>query len=510
MQKIEVPPSLTAHGSKLLQFSPDNKWLLAIRNNNSVYVHRVVCGPDSRSKPYILDKAVELLRLRRSHAAPKPRSGTYGDYDRSIIRAAWSSDSRILVVGDLSGNLDSWVLEGYEDLTLGDEKALQTSKGNLNSNDDDDDDDDDDDYSDEESNPTVTFGQHWIRNPQAGGLPRLPSFPLILSFRPARSPLPPALANGHITIHPTRHNPHPHSHDLPKGEDRLLVVTSLHQVYEFQILAGKLSDWSRRNPPGGLPHDFKVVRDRIMGCIWDVIGERERVWLYGSTWLWMFDLSKDLPIEETASEEGSQPKGDSSELTRKSKKRKRQLRREEQRELTKHTTGAGSRIPDEEISLGVGNKVRRTIGPEESESQWVSLDTREARIRDGDDEDYDSEEASEGMSVLTRLRRAPVENIHDSDRDGGDEAMDGGPSSNGEVVIEGKTEEGPDHWHTFKYRPIIGIVPLGKEAVGDDDVSTNGGNIYVSGPGVEVALVERPMWDLDLPPRYHGDQEWGR
>lgn len=504
VQKIECPANLTAHGVKLLQLSPDLKWLLAIRNDNSVYVHRIVRGSDTISKPEILEKAVELPRLLRNRATPKPRSGTHGDYNRSIIKAAWSSDSRMLVVGDLSGNLDSWVLEGYEDLTLVDERAIQTPKRIPTS----DDDDDDDDDSDEESHPTIIFGQHWIRNPQAAGLPTLPSFPLVLSFRPTRSPLPSALTNGHTTVHPTRHNPYPHSRDLPNGEDRLLVVTSLHQVYEFEILSGRLSDWSRRNPPGGLPHDFKAVRDRTMDCLWDIGGERERVWLYGTSWLWMFDLSKDFSIEQRPSEEDSQPEGDSSQLMKANKKRKRYLRRQERKDLMKNSTGAGSKIPDEEVDVGVGNKIRKTIGPEQSEGQWISLGARESRNQDEDDDGYDSGEASGGMSTLVRLRRAPTGNPQGGNHDGGDEAVNEEPSGNGDVTVGRTANEGPSDWHTYKYRPILGIVTLGQEAVTDDDVTTNGGDDYAPVPGVEVALVERPPWDLDLQPRYNGDQEW--
>jgi len=506
VQKIDGPNNLTTHGSKLLQFSPDMKWLLAIRNDNSVYVHRAVCSTGLKSKPEVLEKAVELLRPLRNYATLKPRSGTHGDYNRSIIKAAWSGNSRMLVVGDLSGNLDSWVLEGYEDLTLVDHKAIQIPKRIPTSDDDDDGDNDDD--SDEESHPTIIFGQHWIRNPQAAGLPTLPSFPLVLSFRPARSPLSPAPSNGHTIVHPTRHNPYPHSHDLSNGEDRLLVVTSLHQVHEFQILAGRLSDWSRRNPPGGLPDDFKAIRDRTIDCVWDIRGGRERVWLYGTSWLWMFDLSKDFSIEQCPSEEVSQPNGDSSHLTKTNKKRKRYLRRQEKIDLMKNSTGAGSKIPDEEVDVGVGNKIRKTIGPEQGEGQWISLETRETRNRDEDNEDYDSGEASGGLSALVRLHRASTGNIHGRSHDGGDEAINGEPSGNGNVTVGRKAKEGPSYWHTYKYRPILGIVTLGQEAVTDDDVTTNGGNVYAPGPGVEVALVERPMWDLDLPPRYHGDQEW--
>ena len=63
-------------------------------------------------------------------------------------------------------------------------------------------------------------------------------------------------------------------------------------------------------------------------------------------------------------------------------------------------------------------------------------------------------------------------------------------------------------WHTYKYRPILGVVALGIEACAEFQSVSNGGDVYAARRGAEVALVERPMWDLDLPPRYHGDQEW--
>jgi U3 small nucleolar RNA-associated protein 4 len=47
---------------------------------------------------------------------------------------------------------------------------------------------------------------------------------------------------------------------------------------------------------------------------------------------------------------------------------------------------------------------------------------------------------------------------------------------------------------TFKYRPILGIVPVAEE----------------EGKPVQVALIERPVWDLDLPPRFENVHHRGR
>ncbi len=61
----------------------------------------------------------------------------------------------------------------------------------------------------------------------------------------------------------------------------------------------------------------------------------------------------------------------------------------------------------------------------------------------------------------------------------------------GEEREEG-SEARPHDWHTFKYRPIMGVVLVGA------------GNEV----GPEVAVVERPVWELGLPGRWEGEQEW--
>ena len=48
-------------------------------------------------------------------------------------------------------------------------------------------------------------------------------------------------------------------------------------------------------------------------------------------------------------------------------------------------------------------------------------------------------------------------------------------------------------WHTFKYRPILGMVPVN----------------MLNRP-LEVILVERPQFDLDLPPRFAGTHDEDR
>ena len=46
-------------------------------------------------------------------------------------------------------------------------------------------------------------------------------------------------------------------------------------------------------------------------------------------------------------------------------------------------------------------------------------------------------------------------------------------------------------WMTYKYRPIFGIVPLN-----------------AADQPLEVALVERPTWDVETPEQYFALEEW--
>lgn len=439
----------------------------------------------------IISKAIDLKRIHRERGKQSLQHGSLGNYDRTIIRVAFSDDSRILVVGDLSGYLDSWVLEGHEDLTQDADTDVQDERSSSSS---------DDDESSDEEQPTVILGQHWIRNPAATLLPKLPSAPLILSFRPSVPSSTPPMTNGNTAVHPTRHNPHPHSHDLPSGEDRLFALTCEHHIYEFEILKGSLSDWSRRNPTHLLPANFREVRDRAMGCFWDLSQERQRLWLYGSGWLWMFDLARDFPPSAKRDEASRKPDGTNASINH--RKRKMEERDTEGEDLRKHDSGAGGRVRESEIGTGIGRKMRKTIGPESTESQWTSLDAPSSP---------DSEEDEDGAttsSAMTGLRRGTGE----IKANGGHNAASGDdahvPDDSAAIAIR-KSDEAPGWWCTYKYRPILGIVPIGTAAEADGGERQSQGQGLDDGPvGIEVAIVERPMWDVDLPPRYYGDQEW--
>jgi U3 small nucleolar RNA-associated protein 4 len=465
VSKIETPSAIAEKGARLVQFSPDSKWLLTILKDNKILASRLL---PSASSIAFLPTLAKLARLDRKISKIAHLSGL-GSYDRSITRVAFSADSRILAVGDLAGYIDTFVLEGVEDLD-----AVLPDTEDASSEDSDDDDDEEDE--EEGRIPTKVFGQHWIRNPSAEVIPKLPSAPVVLSFRPSTSAT--SKTNG-TAPHVTRNNPHPNSHNLPTGEDRLLILTSTSQILEFSALSGSLTPWSRANPTAHFPEEFKGLRDQAMGSIWDVSKQKERVWLYGSSWMWMFDLSRNLPVytsnqqESAALTNGSVTANGTGETSNKTSSKKRKRRGgwkgiADDEDPKKGTSGAGSKVPDEELGNGIGRKMQKFAYEEHDQMQDLQ------RRRDSvDDEEDDDDEMD--IDVVTSLISRPIQND----------------------TTNGNDEGGKPHWYnTYKYRPIMGVVPLRQhEGEGGDG-------------DLEVCLVERPIWEADLPPRFYGDQEW--
>ena len=482
VRKINVPDSLSSGGAKLLEISPDSKWLLVVRMDNSVHMYRIDTEIMSHSKLRLLPASVELHRREYQLGKPKRSQvyyGTHGDYSQSITRISWSSDSSLVVTGDLSGQIDAWVLSGEEDHT----DPMDTDHGDkttpLSEASD-----------DEDGQAEVSrkiYGQIW--EPLAKSLPRLPSAPLLLSFRPGRASVPMIGTNGHSIDHsPSRAT----RHDLMTREDRLLAVTSTHEVLEYKVLEGKLSAWSQRNPPSMLPDSFKIIRARAMGCVWDINSERERLWLYGSHWMFMFDLSRDFPAGKPLPQSSTEM--DSMENHVANKKRKRNAAEQIGEALANQRSGAGGRVPAEELSQGFGRGVLKVHG---SEREWASFDRPRADAADDDTDDMSSRVNGGTISALTQLRRGTGAKGTSEEGHTAENVTDRPDESNAAVK-----REQPRYWTTFEYRPILGIVPM------NGGPERGGGN--EEDDGLEVALVERPLWDADLAPRWEGNQEWNR
>lgn len=474
IQKIDVPKALSDAGARLATISPDSRWLCVVRPNSDLHMARIQPASSSMEKPQILPHIANIKRATRHVRHEKASHGTLGDYERTIRSVVFSDDSKILAAGDLSGCVDTWVLSAAaEPATNGHVKSNGVPDSDAES-------------SDDEEDDLLIEGERWHMAASESPIPRMKSGITLLSFRP------------HATSQTTLTN------GLYNGDDRLMVLTSEHQLIEFEARTGKLSDWSRRNPKAYLPAEFRGVKDRAMGCMWDLFEGRERLWLYGASWLWMFDLLQDFPSPEETEEENKA----AGQLT-KASKRKRNLFEEGENDRKKPNSGAGDRIPQAQMDIYLGTKVRKIVGSDESQGEWISLDQERPRVPGENDEAYEYDEtfAANNESSLARLRRADGAGIENGTPKKGSKGKPQ-PSTNGLeenpkkqlAAINGAVSQPARRWwHTYKYRDILGIVPL-NTLLGDDEESSPSDNL-------EVVVVERPMWDVELPGRYLRDYE---
>ncbi|KAF2440538.1 WD40 repeat-like protein [Karstenula rhodostoma CBS 690.94] len=454
IKKLELPSTL---GAKLVRFTPDGKWLAIIDMANDVSMIRIIRTEDER--PRALHTTLRLHRIDRVEDASDPLSSPTGLYNRSISHAEFSPDGSIFAVADLAGYVDTWVAEGNEDITAPEVDVDETDAAPA---------DDGDDESEDEEIPQkrITFlGQRWIRNPSAHLFPRLGSAPALLSFEPTSGSTSRSEPRGNPAVHPTRGNPHPHSHEIPDTEHRLLLVSADQQLYLFEVLAGRLSEWSRRNPPSSYPSQYRILKSPTKGCIWDV-NSQQRLWLYGEGWLFMFDLDRDLPIPETIETQDS-VSGEELE-SKASKKRKREGAK-------KGVNGAGDAVPEKDAPV---TKMRRFDTAEDDEAKSPA----EIGLHDAQMGGLDHEAEGE-QGALISLRRSKDE-VDELDGASDDVAQ------NTDGAMEQPRRSPEPWWNTFQYRPILGMVPIGRE-----------------GQPLEVVLVERPSWELNLPPRFVGAHE---
>ncbi|KAI9924675.1 U3 small nucleolar RNA-associated protein [Aspergillus wentii] len=501
IQKLDVDSALADDGARLVTISPDSRWLCVVRPNSEIYLAKIKPAASPQEKPQVLSPLLKINRVTRHTRHEKASHGTLGEYERTIRCVVFSDDSRVLAAGDISGCVDTWRLEEAESGS----KALAKSKRPAES----------DDESDDEDEQTAIEGERWTLAAAETPIPRLKAGVVLLSFRP-QSPDTKLLTNG-----------------ASSSESRLMVLTSEHQLVEFEALEGKLSDWSRRNPTAYLPAEFRGVKDRAMGCMWDLSEGRDRFWLYGSSWLWMFDLKQDFPSPEEAEVEANEDSTAPGQLVKASaaNKRKRELQEDGENARKKTNSGAGDKMSLAQSDLGFGSKIRKVVGSDGSQGEWISLDKERRRGVDGDDDAYENDEAyTAGQDAnLARLRREAALSGEETKststpkkkrlsgiarllplvngfgetprRKTDDQDVLETPSQKQLVPTGNNAAPQPSRrwWHTYKYRDILGIVPLSPPSTEDGEEEEEGSS------GLEVAVVERPMWDVELPGRYVRD-----
>lgn len=480
---IDLPKTVATQGASTVGLSPDCKWLYAVRLNNVVSMVKILPAASLKERPTAHDRVVKLDRKKRNKQTIQ--ASMLGDYTRHITTITFSSDSRILAVGDLSGATDTWILEGHESETI-----PNRSTSNASSVSDSGSEDDSDSDSDDETDSRVIHNQRWIRTPSGSQLPSLESAILALSFKPSSAPAEhPTGIHGNEGLHATRHNHHPISPEHPPHEAGFLVaVTANHQIVEFDVLKCRLSDWSRRNPSSLLPESFKRIKDRVMGIWFDTRrkAKTNRLWLYGANFVYMLDTAQDLTSTSKQGRDSAMVKvgrlgqhvlevapdhalvkteGDA----KASKKRKRNK-----------TSGAG-----DEMRRGqeYSSKVRRTTGGVE-DVEMLPSPRRSLTQGDENEDEMELDEEEQENNLVARRRNA---------------------GEDGERKKDAHGQHGPASWHTFQYRGIFGACALQREPPAGE---ADGGGKDDEGSALEVVIVERPMYDVEFLPRFTSGQDW--
>ncbi|KIW72344.1 hypothetical protein PV04_00543 [Phialophora macrospora] len=562
-RQIDLTPTIARLGARQVGFSPDGKWLFTIRKDNAVTLVKITAPSDPKGRPIIHEKSVKLYRQSRPSS-----SSLLGTYSQTITQAAFSSDSRVLAVGDLSGAIDVWILEGHEDLSFidstGSDHSSESSSGSTSSTASTDQDDD--------SSSPVIHAQRWIRNPSGSSLPKLDSAILALTFRPSPIVLTRS-THDNLGLHATRHNPHPVAQERPSPAGaKLVAVTATHQITEFDVLSSTLSDWSRRNPSRFLPYDFTRIKDRVIGCFWDcgdVRNKGARLWLYGSSWVVMLDVSKDFPQRDHGVHEESHRKGINSSnrvsdggaekisrlgrydvlepvingarldgpATHSRDAPKSPQRDHEQSRKRKRNTGAGDEIRPQERETGLSRFVRKFKNAAGEDSEMIDLDAEDSQLaeRDEDENENDNMELDDALALMRRADREHEHQPQPQHQNGTTVSDPAEQTTSAVTAIKTKTPRPWVHWNTFEYHSILGISVIGpgpptvpptapstlrsistpaadsaaltSEDRGDEG-KANEDAIAIANTNIEVIIVERPIHDIDQVPRFDGGQEW--
>ena len=448
--------SLASQGAKLISFSPNGRYLLLITPQNELVLYKIPAGTSTKTNCKNFENSIRLTRTERPIEAKDP----LGLYNRNISKIAWSTDSTMLACADLSGNIDAWMLANTQA-----NGAAKPGQGNINGhgNDKSSVSEESDESEDEQLEASSSIdGLSW-RLVQSK-IPKVSSAPLMLSFRPGSVM---TTAHDDTAIHTS-------------SCDRLVIVTLQHEILEFHVRTGKLSDWSKRNPSSELPLDFSRIKDRIMGSVWDVSEQKQRIWLYGSSFLFMLDMNQDL----------------AQAAHRRHLKRKRSTRNAGGRLFTgkKSNSGAGDRaFPFTDFGLA---------GQQHDESEIEGQFTEGSDDEDDEDEEDNMWQAQDGAPTesldksLLELRRQESGSLAQVVDASGEEKDISGLESTANEGISNKSPGDLPYWVTFKYRPILGIVALRTET--QELAKDRDQNTTTSSSDLEVALVERPVWDLDL------------
>jgi len=384
----EIP--LSEVGARQVRFSPDGRWLLIITPSSEILIAdlSITASINHKEKSAIAITSVHSLPRSSSSATKGTRStpskkkqdeGTLSAYVHTITKTSFSTTSRLLSVGELSGKITTYSL------------SRSTS---------------------------------WEQNPTS--IPVLTAAPTVLSYRP--------------------HTPRDNDDDDNDDDELVLLPADTQTIHLFSTTTGLLTPWSRANPmPSHLPIEFAAAADRAVDAFWEH-GDRDRLWCWSANWVWMFDFSRDWPALGVSFNVSAEARG---------KKRKKTM-----------GTAVGS------VS-GARGKMAFPMGLVEQSEAEEAIEEGEGRGEVAavwsDDGDIDGDTGGEGRKGSTRKRKGQK-----------------------------------PYWGSWRYRSLLGLLPVGrKEVVEMFGTGWGKGGREEGLKAVEMVVVERPVWDVGLPPRFY-------
>ncbi|KAF3918300.1 Cirhin [Orbilia brochopaga] len=435
ISKLELPASIADLGARQLLFSPTGKYLVVIAPNSEPYIVKITASlADNDEKPSFdfsppqhLDRKdrgpsfTNSTKLRRKDGVIALGRG----YERQISHVCFSPSEHHLFAADVGGWMEAWSLEA------GKYKLIKSA------------------------------------------LPRLPSSPAAICFRPPAASTP--------------------------DSTEVFVMTADHTLHEFDISSGQVTAWSARNSTR-LPRAFTKLKDRCFGML--AVNEPKkgrRIWCHGHGWVYMFNVDRDLPpLKPKATRDDT-----SSAAT--GVKRKR----------TVMTSGAGAEAIGTRRDMVKGTEVTvvgkcieaeeeedlADVDDVESEDEFLVDKVRNDRAVTGAVEIIDSDDSDSDSSSAKS----------DNDSDNSDDDSDLSTSEHPDIAADGviklpaaentgdtmdidravvlaETSEASKqipYWHTYQYRNILAFEPIGDPSV-----------------DLEFVVVERPVADVKLPPAW--------
>ncbi|CUS10651.1 unnamed protein product [Tuber aestivum] len=229
-------------------------------------------------------------------------------------------------------------------------------------------------------------------------------------------------------------------------EDRLLLITSKdNHILELHLTTGALSDWSRRNPPTHLPIDFRTLKSHATGTFFETSQweAKQRLWIWSANWLWMFDLLKDLPEVKPRPEAARGKLGSGAGHKR---------------------VMTGGLVPSGPIlNPPLSGPVKTGASGAVTDSEWEG-------------EGYDDEDGGGASRAIV-----PTGTQKKRNKGGAKGAF----------------------WSSNRYKNMLGFLPVGcREEILIKGEGWRNGQVLEA---MEMVVVERPMWDVKMPPRFCKD-----